>query len=147
MRLTRRALLAPLATLLLVSGCDAPDANAVSGTITLAPDRAARLGASDTLFIIARPAGQAGGPPLAVLKLMGMKFPLHYAIGQEDVLMPGKFFTGKVEVQALIRKSGMVNVAVPGDVRGAYTKPVEPGAKNVDIALDQADEGATPAAK
>jgi hypothetical protein len=134
-----RSVLAPILALALL-GCDALGNNAVSGTISLPAERQAKLGASDTLFIVARPAGEAGGPPLAVLKIVGMRFPLQYSLGQEDVLMPGKFFTGKVEVQALLRKSGMVNVPAPGDVRGAHAGAVEPGAAGVDIVLDQVDK-------
>jgi hypothetical protein len=144
----RKTTLAALAAIAISSaGCDDGSAHAVSGTITLPPERVAKLGASDTLFILARPAGQQAGPPLAVLKMVGMKFPLHYELGQEDVLMPGKFFTGQVQVQAVLRKSGIATLPVPGDVRGAYGKPVEPGAKNVDIALDTPDEGPVKASR
>lgn len=130
-----------------LTGCDDGGAHAVAGTITLAPERVAKLGASDTLFILARPADQPNGPPLAVLKMVGMKFPLKYELGQEDVLMPGKFFTGKVQVQAVLRKSGIATLPVPGDVRGVHAQAVEPGAKDVDIALDTPDEGAVKASK
>ena len=140
-----RAALAAIALFLL--GCDDGGSHAVSGTITLSAERMAKMGASDTLFILARPAGENGGPPLAVLKMVGMKFPLHYELGQEDVLMPGKFFTGKVEVQAVLRRSGIATLSVPGDVRGAHAKPVEPGAKDADIVLDQPDEGPVKASR
>ena len=138
---------AALALMMAVGGCDGGDRSAVSGTITLAPERVAKLGASDTLFILARPADQPNGPPLAVLKMVGMKFPLKYELGQEDVLMPGKFFAGKVQVQAVLRKSGIATLPVPGDVRGVHGQAVEPGAKDVDIALDTPDEGAVKASK
>ncbi|MDB5097322.1 MAG: c-type cytochrome biosis protein CcmI [Cyanobacteria bacterium RYN_339] len=140
-----RAALAAIA--ISICGCDDGGAHAVAGTITLAPDRMAKMGASDTLFILARPAGEKGGPPLAVLKMVGMKFPLKYELGQEDVLMPGKFFTGKVEVQAVLRRSGIATLPVPGDVRGVHAQPVEPGAKGVDIALDTPDEGPVKASR
>jgi cytochrome c-type biogenesis protein CcmH len=145
MHKTFKAALAAIAICLI--GCDDGGAHAVAGTITLAPDRMAKLGASDTLFILARPAGEKNGPPLAVLKMVGIKFPLKYELGQEDVLMPGKFFSGKVEVQAVLRKSGIATLPVPGDVRGVHAQPVEPGAKGVDIVLDTPDEGPVKASK
>lgn len=142
---TARAALALFA--ILAAGCDDGNSDAVSGTISMPPAMQAKLGASDTLFIYARPADQTGGPPLAVLKEVGMKFPLKYKIGQEDVLMPGKFFRGKVTIQAVIRKSGLATLVVPGDLRGAATHTVEPGATGVDIMLDQPDAGASSAAR
>ena len=147
MRNAGRAVAATLITILGLTACDGAGSDSVSGTISMPPALQKTLGASDTLFITARPAGQVGGPPLAVLKEVGMKFPLAYTIGQEDVMIPGRFFTGKVEVQALIRKSGIVTVPVPGDMRGAVGKPVDAGSKGVDFVMDQADAAASAAAK
>lgn len=145
MNAASRALLATLA--LLTAACDDAGSDAVSGTISMPPALQAKMGASDTLFIVARPAGVTGGPPLAVLKEVGMKFPLAYTLGQEDVMMPGRFFKGKVEIQAVLRKSGIATLPVPGDLRGVHAGAVEPGAKHVDIDLSQPDDSASAAAK
>lgn len=121
---------------LMLSGCDDPDAQSVQGEVRLAPgSHGGSVGASDALFISARPAGQKGGPPLAVLKIVGMRFPVTYKLGQEDVVIPGNWFRGKVDVRASLHKSGFVSVDVPGDLQGGAKEAVEPGAKGVDIEL------------
>ena len=118
-----------------LAGCDESDPQAVRGMIRLAPGTGQRLGASDALFITARAAGQAGGPPLAVVKMVGMTFPAAYSIGQEDVMMPGTWFRGKVEIKAVLRKSGFVSMPATGDLEGRASGAVEPGAQGVDIEL------------
>lgn len=120
---------------LALGGCDDPDAQAVQGTIRFAPGSERRLGGSDALFITARPVGDAKAPPLAVLKMVGVQPPVAYRIGQEDVMMPGTWFRGKVEVKAVLRKSGFVGAPVKGDLDSKPVGPVEPGAKGVDLEL------------
>ncbi len=117
------------------SGCDDPDTQTVQGTIRFAPGSERALGGSDALFITARPAGSQGGPPLAVLKMVGVKPPVAYRIGQDDVVMPGTWFRGKIEVRAVLRKSGFVGAPVKGDLDSPPSRPVEPGAKGVDLEL------------
>lgn len=124
-----------LAGAALVAGCDDPDAQAVRGTVRLAPGVQAQVGGSDALFITARAAGQAGGPPLAVLKVVGMSFPATYRLAQEDVMMPGTWFRGKMIVKAQLRKSGFVGIPAKGDLEGEVATAVEPGAQGVDIEL------------
>jgi hypothetical protein len=116
-------------------GCDDPDAQVVQGTIRVAPGAERPIGGSETLFITARPAGAKGGPPLAVLKVVGMTFPTTYRIGQEDVVMPGSWFRGKVEIRAVLRRSGFVSAPAKGDLESAPSAAVEPGAKGVDLEL------------
>lgn len=124
-----------LAACLGVVGCDDPDTQAVQGTIRFAPGSERTIGGSDALFITARPAGSQGGPPLAVLKMVGVKPPVAYRIGQDDVVMPGTWFRGKIEVRAVLRKSGFVGAPVKGDMDSPPAGPVEPGARGVDLEL------------
>jgi len=118
-----------------LSGCDDPDAQAVRGTVRLAPAVQAKIGGSDALFVIAREAGKQGGPPLAVIKMVGMSFPAEYRLSQEDVMMPGAWFRGKLEIKATLRKSGFVGMPTKHDLAGNAAAAVEPGAKGVDIEL------------
>lgn len=118
-----------------LAGCEDPDAQTIRGTVRFAPGQARTLGGSDALFITARPAGDAKGPPLAVLKMVGVQPPAEYRIGQEDVIQPGTWFRGKIEVRAVLRKSGFVSAPVKGDLESAPAGPVEPGAKGVDLEL------------
>ena len=124
-----------VASVLGLAGCDDPAAQAVQGTIRFAPGAERAIGGSDALFITARPAGAAGGPPIAVLKMVGVKPPVAYAIGQDDVMVPGTWFRGKLEVKAVLRKSGFATAPVKGDCDSPVVGPVEPGAKGVDLEL------------
>ncbi len=53
----------------------APSSAQISGTITIDPKLKANIDPNAALFIIARPAGAAGGPPLAVKKIDKPVFP------------------------------------------------------------------------
>ena len=133
---TRLLTTAALLMMPFLGGCDEGSGPSVSGTISLAPEHQKVLGASDTLFVIARPKGAEQGPPMAVLRIVGMKFPVKYTITQEDVLQPNTPFQGEMTVQAFIKKSGFVGMSTPGDMEGAYDQPVSVGATNVDFAID-----------
>lgn len=133
-----KLLLAALLVLPLLGGCE-DSGPAISGTITMAPELQKTMGTSDTLFVVAKPQ-QAGLPPLAVLRIVGAKFPLEYRITQDDVLQPNAPFQGEVVVEALIRKSGMVGAPVAGDMEGAFARPVAIGASDVDIAIDKVEK-------
>lgn len=120
-----------------LSACAAEDAQRISGTIQMDAKLQQHLGASDTLFIVARKSDEAGGPPLAVKRTVGATFPFEYQFAQEDVLRPGTPLSGPVTITAQIRKSGVVGVSVPGDMSGSYPKPVPVGAKDVNFSIDK----------
>lgn len=124
----------------LVGGCE-DSGPAIEGTITMAPELQKTLGTSDTLFVVAK-SKDGGGPPVAVLRMTGMKFPLDYKLTQEDVLQPNTPFQGELVIEAMIRKSGSVGMKVPGDMDGAYGRPVAVGTHDVDFAIDQVETGA-----
>ncbi len=109
----------------------------VSGKITLGP-KVKGMNSKATLFIIARPAGAGGGPPLAVKKIDQPVFPLSYAIGAENVMMQGTPFTGKINLSVRLDNDGNPTTRTPGDLMGNYREPIEVGAKNIDIVIDQA---------
>jgi cytochrome c-type biogenesis protein CcmH len=108
----------------------------VSGKITLGP-KVKLTNSKAILFIIARPAGPGGGPPLAVKKIDQPVFPLSYVIGAENVMMQGTPFSGKINVTARLDNDGNPTTRTPGDLLGNYQEPVEVGAKNIDIVIDQ----------
>ncbi|HXF75196.1 MAG TPA: cytochrome c-type biogenesis protein CcmH [Methylomirabilota bacterium] len=111
----------------------------ISGTITIDPKLKSQVDSNAALFIIARAAGGPGGPPLAVRKIDKPEFPLHYTLGQENVMMQGMPFTGKINITVRLDKDGDPVTRGPGDLSGEYRKnPVEVGTKNVDITIDQA---------
>ncbi|MEB3197333.1 MAG: hypothetical protein VKP62_09030 [Candidatus Sericytochromatia bacterium] len=118
-----------------LSGCDSADRTRVSGTVRLAPDAVVKVGESDALFLTARLAGSEVGPPMAVVKLLGVRFPQSFALGQDDVLMPGSWFRGPVVIRAILRRSGFIDVASPGDLVGQTSAPVQAGESGVTIDL------------
>jgi cytochrome c-type biogenesis protein CcmH len=110
----------------------------ISGTITLDAKLKPNIDPDAALFIIARPAGGPGGPPLAVKKIDKPAFPLSYSLGQENVMMQGTPFSGKVNITVRLDKDGNPTTRGAGDLTGEYKKnPAAVGAKNADVILDQ----------
>ena len=110
----------------------------ISGTITVDAKLKSNLDPNAALFIIARPAGGPGGPPLAVKKIDKPAFPLRYSLGQENVMMQGTPFSGKVNIAVRLDKDGNPTTRGAGDLTGEYKKnPAEVGVKNADVILDQ----------
>jgi cytochrome c-type biogenesis protein CcmH len=120
----------------------APSSSAqVTGTVTIDPKRKPTVDPNAALFIIARPAGGAGGPPLAVKKIDKPAFPLTYSLSQENVMMQGTPFTGRVSISVRLDKDANPVTRTVGDLTGEYKKnPVEVGTKDVNIILDQVTE-------
>jgi cytochrome c-type biogenesis protein CcmH/NrfF/cytochrome c-type biogenesis protein CcmH/NrfG len=115
-----------------------PASQQITGKITIDPKLKASPDNQAVLFIIARPAGAAKGPPLAVKKIDRPVFPLSYALGPENVMMQGAPFTGSVTITVRLDKDGNPTTRQPGDLTGDYKKgSVAVGSKNIDIVLDQ----------
>jgi cytochrome c-type biogenesis protein CcmH len=116
-----------------------PPSAQISGKITVDPKLKASIDPTAALFIIARSAGAGGGPPLAVKKIDKPVFPLAYSLSQENVMIQGTPFTGKITLTVRLDKDGNPTTRGPGDLIGDYKKnPLEVGAKNVDVVIDQA---------
>ena len=110
----------------------------IQGVIDIDPKSKAGADPQSVLFIIAKTTTGAG-PPLAVKKIPGPKFPLTYSVGPEDVMMPGSVFSGKLFISARLDKDGNIATKQPGDLAGEYKKnPVDAGAKKIDFTLEPA---------
>jgi tetratricopeptide (TPR) repeat protein len=110
----------------------------IGGKISIDPKLKANVDGHATLFIIARPAGSAKGPPLAVKKIDRPVFPLSYSLGPENVMMQGVPFTGKLTINARLDKDGNPTTRQSGDITGDYKgNAAAVGANNIDIVLDQ----------
>jgi tetratricopeptide (TPR) repeat protein len=94
----------------------------IGGKITIDPKLKANVDSQATLFIIARPANAAKGPPMAVKKIHYPVFPLSYSLGPENVMMQGIPFTGSVAVIARLDKDGNPTTRQSGDLTGDYKK-------------------------
>lgn len=110
----------------------------IRGKITLDPKVKNQADGRATLFIIARRANADAGPPLAVRKIERPSFPVSYSLGAENVMMQGLPFSGKLNVSARLDKDGNPATREAGNLVGEHKKnPVEVGANNVDIIIDQ----------
>lgn len=114
----------------------AQQGKSVSGLVTVAPEVAAKIASTDTLFVFAR---SEGGPraPLAVLRGSAKELPLRFALDDTMAMSPQWSLSraSDVRIEARVSKSG--NAAPqPGDVVGT-SAVVKPGAKDVRIVIDK----------
>jgi cytochrome c-type biogenesis protein CcmH len=111
-------------------------AKSVSGMVSVAPEVASKIAATDTLFVFAR---AEGGPraPLAVLRGSARELPLRFALDDTMAMSPQWRLSqaGDVRIEARVSKSGSA-APQPGDVFGT-SAVVKPGAKDVRIVLDK----------
>ena len=109
----------------------------IEGVIEIAPDLAARAPDGAILFVIARPVGARGGPPLAVLRIPEPRFPVTFAIGPDDVMIPTLRFAGPISLSARLDADGNAMTRGAGDVSSVALEPLEPGTTGVALRLDQ----------
>ena len=106
----------------------------ISGTIRIAPELGGAP-AGAVLFLVARQAGSQGGPPLAVQRLNATGFPLDFAIGPQDVMIPSMRFEGQISLSARIDSDGNAITRQPGDLQGSAAGSLAPGATGVEILI------------
>jgi cytochrome c-type biogenesis protein CcmH len=113
-----------------------PAPRSVSGSVTVAPEVAAKVAVSDTLFIFAR---AESGPrmPLAVLRGSARQLPMIFALDDTMAMTPATRLSlaGAVRIEARISRSGNATPQ-PGDLVGT-SDVVRPGARNVKIVVDK----------
>jgi len=108
---------------------------AIEGRIELA----AGLARPDAgvLFVIARPQGTQGGPPLAVLRIADPEFPLEFRIGPENVMIPSLRFEGAISLSARLDADGNAMTRGSGDISSQVQEPLAPGASGVTLILNE----------
>ena len=91
---------------------------------------------SAVLFVIARPVGQAGGPPLAVKRLSVAGLPLAVTLDDSNLMLPGSTLAqvAEVSVVARVSRSGAVQ-AQPGDLQGVL-ETVVVGSDTAELVID-----------
>jgi cytochrome c-type biogenesis protein CcmH len=106
----------------------------VSGTIKLAPALAARAGAEDLVFVLARPA-QGSRTPLAAIRVLVKDLPMKFSFDDSMAMNPSAKLSdfAEVVVAARVSKSGNV-VPQRGDLEGV-SKPVRPGTAGIVIEI------------
>jgi hypothetical protein len=110
--------------------------SSVKGTIRLGPGRSASDHAGSTLFVVARPAGVPGGPPLAVLRTTSPTWPLDFEIGQANVMIPGRRFEGPIDLSARLDSDGDAMTRDARDPQATLPAPVTPGNVGIELVLE-----------
>jgi hypothetical protein len=107
----------------------------IEGTIEVAAELADRIPDGATLFLIAR-MGDAG-PPTAVVRIDSPSFPLEFSLGPEHRMIQTLPFRGPLQLTARLDADGNAGTRTPGDLQGSYPEPVDPGAKSLQLTLDE----------
>lgn len=90
--------------------------------VTLGPEMASRVKPGAVLFLIAREAGRAGGPPLAVVRRQAPRLPLDLEIGDSDSMVPGRSLASHAAIELTARLAAAGDaMAAPGDIFGEAT--------------------------
>lgn len=114
----------------------AAGAATLSGTVSLAPQLAARVKPNDTVFIFAR-AEKGPRMPLAILNKTFRDLPMTFTLDDSSAMAPGMKLSGagSVMVVARISRSGNAT-AQSGDLEGVVG-PVKPGSKDIQLKIDR----------
>lgn len=107
----------------------------ISGRIELAAEAAGRQPSPAVLFVIARPQGATGGPPLAVVRIPDPVFPVEFEIGPDDVMIPTMQFAGPIALSARLDSDGNAMTRADSDLASGEIPPQEPGATGVTLVL------------
>ena len=107
----------------------------IRGTVRIAAELASQVPQGSVLFVIAR-RGESG-PPLAVKRIESPRFPLDFELGPADRMIQSMAFTGPLSVSVRVDADGNAMSRSPGDLFGAAAAPVDPGATQVDLLIDQ----------
>lgn len=109
----------------------------VSGIVEIAPELAAKIAPTDTLFVFAR-AAEGSRMPVAIMRAQAKDLPLRFMLDDRSSMMAGAKLSDqqRVIVGARVSKSGSAT-AQPGDLQG-YSAPVAPGASGLRIVLSEA---------
>jgi cytochrome c-type biogenesis protein CcmH len=110
----------------------------LSGELRLSPRVKTQVAPGETIFLVARGAGQgaAPGPVLAVKKLVAGTFPQRFSLDNRDAMLmtTGTPLSGEVTLMARIDKDGDAMSKSPGDVIGSLK--VKAPSRAVVLTLD-----------
>jgi hypothetical protein len=115
----------------------APIAEPITGRIGISPELAAARPADGILFVIARPAGARGGPPLAVVRIADPSFPLDFTIGPEHVMIPSMQFAGSISLSARLDADGNAMTRAAEDLSSPVAEGLAPGSTGVELVLSE----------
>ena len=107
----------------------------IQGTIEVAPELADRIPDGATLFVVLR--ASEVGPPTAVKRIESPSFPIEFSVGPEDRMIQTQPFQGPLQLTVRLDSDGNAGTRSPGDLQGRYPNPVDPGAKSLELSLDE----------
>ena len=111
-------------------------AAAISGTVSLSGELAAKVAPGDTVFIYAQ---MTQGPkmPIASLKIEAKQLPYRFTLDDSLAMTPNDKLSNHAEVMlsARVSKSGQA-ITQSGDLLGRVT-PVKLGQQGVEIVIDK----------
>ena len=105
----------------------------ITGTVKLA--EGAKLKGQGTLFVIARPKNQVGGPPLAVVRIQNPALPIGFTMSQKSVMIPTNVFEGELRLSAKWSQSGSPMAVSEGDLLTGEDLIVQAGQQNIELLL------------
>lgn len=119
-----------------VDAAPASGGGAISGTVRVAPELAAKVSSGDTLLVYARAVARSG-PPLAVVRVAATALPLAFRLDDSQAMVPELRLSSVSEV-ALTARVSHSGAATPqsGDLQGII-QPVKVGAQGVELVMDQ----------
>jgi len=107
----------------------------LSGTIRIADELEGRVPDGAILFLIARTGG--GGPPTAVRRIEAPSFPLEFTIGPDDRMIAAMPFEGPFQLTARVDADRNAMTKNPGDLQGDADGSFAPGAREIEIVIDE----------
>ena len=107
----------------------------IRGTLELAAGLEGSVPRGGVLFLIARRPG-GGGPPVAVKRVQSPTFPMDFELGPDDRMIQAIPFAGPLLLTARVDGDGNATSREPGDLSGAASGPVDPGATGVTVRID-----------
>jgi cytochrome c-type biogenesis protein CcmH len=102
----------------------------VAGTVSIAPDLASRVQATDVLYLIAR---DRSAKTVAVQREESVRFPHSFELSAAHAMVPDQPFAGPLDITARLSRSGDAFPA-PGDLEGP-TQGVAAGARSVSVVI------------
>lgn len=130
---------AVLAAAALLAACEilTPDFK-LSGEVDITPALAARAPKTNAvLFVVAR---SDGGVPLAVHRIVNPEFPAPFAMGPQDLLVPGIRRQEPLHMSVEMNTHGNLGQPRAGDLAGVLNAPVRPGARGVKLIVGRVRE-------
>lgn len=118
---------------------DAPSAGpSLPISIRLAPAAVGSIPPGGVLFLIARPSGETAGPPLAVKRINGPRFPIETSLSDANSMLAERPLSSVpvITLQARFSATGSP-VAQPGDWRSDITEVYLDQAPHVEIVIGE----------